>query len=60
MRCSSSSCKDAATFYSKRQVRQVVLEVIWWREHLTSGDLVVDVVQHVEHLAVAHHYGVWA
>ena len=27
------------------------------REHLTGGDLVVDVGQHVEHLALVRHNG---
>jgi hypothetical protein len=30
------------------------------REHFTYGDLVVDIGQHVEHLATIRHSGVWA
>jgi hypothetical protein len=37
----------------KRQVREVVLEALERRKHLTSGDLVMDIVQLIEHLAVA-------
>ena len=36
----------------KRQVWEVVPEAIKRWEHLTNGDLVVGVSQHVEHLAV--------
>ena len=35
----------------KRQVREVVPDAVGRREHLIGGDLVVDVSQHVEHLA---------
>ena len=34
--------------------------MVRWQEHLTSSDLVVDVGQHVEHLAVDQHGGVQA
>ena len=44
----------------KRLVWEVVLEAVRWQEHLTSGDLVVDIGQHVEHLAVVLHGGVQA
>jgi hypothetical protein len=45
----------------KRQVQEVVpTEVVRWREHLTGGNLVVDVGQHVKNLAVVQHSGVWA
>jgi hypothetical protein len=32
--------------------------VVGRREHLSNGDLVVDVGQHVEHLAMVQHSGV--
>jgi hypothetical protein len=37
----------------KRQVREVVLEALEWRKHLTSGYLVMDIVQPIEHLVAA-------
>ena len=39
---------------------QVVLEAIKLWEHLTIGDLVVDVGHPVEHLVVVRRGGVWA
>ena len=46
--------------YPKRQVREVIPEVVRWREHLADSDLVVDVGQHIEHLATVRHGGVLA
>jgi hypothetical protein len=40
------------------QIQEAVPEVVGRREHLPSGDLVVDVGQHVEHLATVLHSGV--
>jgi hypothetical protein len=44
----------------KRKVLEVVPEVVRRREHLTDGDLVVDIGQHAKHLAAVQHGGVWA
>ena len=46
--------------YPERRVQEVILEAIRRREHLTSGDLVVDVGQHVKHLVVVRHDGIRA
>ena len=39
----------------KRQVQEVVPEVVRRREYLAGGDLVVDIGYHVKHLAVVKH-----
>ena len=40
------------TLDPERQVREVVPEALGWRKHLISGYLVMDVGQHIEHLAM--------
>jgi hypothetical protein len=44
--------------YPERQVQEVILEAVRRKEHLTGGHLVVDIGQHVEHLAMVQHDGV--